>query len=171
MATPQKRMTLVCAALALCNVLVAAAAQAQGASFIARRDFEVGTSPMSFAMGGPCVPNCDGRNCGPDGCGGSCGDCPPPWTCPEGRCVGTCVPDCVGRQCGPDGCGGLCGCCAHPDESCGQFGDCHAGCDSQCSDCCNVCPSAFYYCFGFGGACYGCDTESCALTCQPTCYW
>jgi len=25
-----------------------------------------------------CVPSCDGRSCGADGCGGSCGDCPAP---------------------------------------------------------------------------------------------
>src|SRR5713101_6240310 len=96
MATPQKRMTLVCAALALCNGLVFAAAQAQGASFIARRDFEVGTSPMSFAMGGTCVPNCEGRNCGPDGCGGQCGCCAyPDESCsPFGACYAGCDTTC-----------------------------------------------------------------------------
>jgi hypothetical protein len=83
----------------------------------------------------------------------------------------TCVPDCVGRQCGPDGCGGQCGCCAE-DQYCDFAGVCNAGCNPDpifCSDCCKVCPSAFYGCFGFGGYCYGCDTSSCSLTCEPYC--
>lgn len=35
-----------------------------------------------------CVPDCSGRACGDDGCGGSCGGCPPPLTCNgAGQCV------------------------------------------------------------------------------------
>jgi len=30
---------------------------------------------------GGCVPNCSGKQCGPDGCGGSCGTCPPGTQC------------------------------------------------------------------------------------------
>src|SRR5712692_9857149 len=51
MAIQNKRMALVCAGLAACNVLVAAAAQAQGVSFIARRDFDAGTNPYSVVVG------------------------------------------------------------------------------------------------------------------------
>src|SRR5712692_9408280 len=53
MATPNKnkRTALVCAGLAVCNVLVAAVAQAQGVSFIARRDFDAGSFPHSVAVG------------------------------------------------------------------------------------------------------------------------
>src|SRR5712692_3099804 len=51
MATPNKRMALVCAGLAVCSVLVAAAAQAQDVSFIARRDLDVGFQPYSVAVG------------------------------------------------------------------------------------------------------------------------
>src|SRR5712692_12060531 len=51
MAIQNKRMALVCAGLAACNVLVAAAAQAQGVSFIARRNFDAGTNPHSVVVG------------------------------------------------------------------------------------------------------------------------
>ena len=54
-----------------------------------------------------CSPRCDGRVCGDDGCGGSCGACPGPQDrCVEGRCE--CEPACGPNRCGPDGCGGAC---------------------------------------------------------------
>jgi len=51
MVTTKKRTALVFAGLAVCNVLVVSAALAQGVSFIARRDFEAGSSPLSVAVG------------------------------------------------------------------------------------------------------------------------
>ncbi|MCB9739246.1 MAG: hypothetical protein H6747_08255 [Deltaproteobacteria bacterium] len=63
-----------------------------------------------------CVPDCAGRSCGGDGCGGSCGSCTdeatPICNTALGVCVATCVPDCEGKNCGDDGCGGTCGSCA-----------------------------------------------------------
>ncbi len=56
-----------------------------------------------------CVPDCMGRVCGDDGCGGSCGACEAGELCAGGQCL--CVPDCAGRWCGDDGCGGSCGVC------------------------------------------------------------
>lgn len=53
--------------------------------------------------------DCQDRECGPDGAGGSCGACDDGETCAEGRCV--CVPDCAGKPCGDDGCGAWCGDC------------------------------------------------------------
>jgi len=44
-------MALVCARLAVCNVLVGATAQAQGVSFEAAVNFAVGSSPFSIAVG------------------------------------------------------------------------------------------------------------------------
>ncbi|HOU53144.1 MAG TPA: DUF1566 domain-containing protein [Myxococcota bacterium] len=35
----------------------------------------------------PCMPDCRGRECGPDGCGGSCGECVPEAPCREASCV------------------------------------------------------------------------------------
>jgi len=62
-----------------------------------------------------CVPGCAGRQCGDDGCGGSCGACTDPGkpTCNTalGVCVATCIPACEGKNCGDDGCGGTCGAC------------------------------------------------------------
>ena len=46
-----KRSALVLTGLALSNLLLAAAAEAQGVSFIARRDFGAGRAPYSVAVG------------------------------------------------------------------------------------------------------------------------
>lgn len=39
-----------------------------------------------------CVPDCEARDCGPDGCGGTCGACLGSLECNEE--VGICIPDC-----------------------------------------------------------------------------
>ena len=73
----------------------------------------------------PCQLDCQGRQCGPDGCGGTC---PPGCAAGEacnpqtGQCE--CAPECADRECGPDGCGGRCepG-CASPDL-CDPDGQC-----------------------------------------------
>ena len=58
-----------------------------------------------------CVPDCDGRECGHDGCNWVCGSCPSQYDlCFDGACQ-DCVPDCDGRDCGDDGYGGTCGPC------------------------------------------------------------
>ena len=57
-----------------------------------------------------CVPQCSDKVCGPDGCGGSCGDCVGPQDeCIGGQCI--CQPNCELKECGDDGCGGKCGSC------------------------------------------------------------
>ena len=64
-------------------------------------------------LGGECVcsPSCTDKQCGSDGCGGSCGTCMPPASCAgDGKCV--CTPDCTGKQCGDNGCGNSCGSCS-----------------------------------------------------------
>jgi len=68
-----------------------------------------------------CAPNCQGKSCGPDGCGGFCsgaslaGQCPYGQTCmPDQTC---CRNDCTNRDCGSDNCGGSCGTCGS-DQSC-----------------------------------------------------
>lgn len=61
-----------------------------------------------------CVPTCDGKFCGSDGCGGVCGECTTGLQCNTvvGRCQSfPCTPQCGGKQCGLDGCGGSCGTC------------------------------------------------------------
>jgi hypothetical protein len=63
-----------------------------------------------------CVRVCAGRDCGDDGCGGSCGTCStlaaPACNTVLGVCQATCTPACAGRTCGDDGCGGTCGACS-----------------------------------------------------------
>jgi hypothetical protein len=71
------------------------------------------------------VPNCTGKQCGSDGCGGSCGTCNGTCTA-SGQCQGTCVPDCTGKTCGSDGCTGSCGTCSGGLE-CGSSGTCGCG--------------------------------------------
>lgn len=57
-----------------------------------------------------CAPDCRGKECGDDGCGGDCGSCEGALSvCVEGYCE--CEPYCSGMECGDDGCGGYCGSC------------------------------------------------------------
>lgn len=66
---------------------------------------------LARSTAGSCLPNCAGRPCGEDGCGGICGTCPGAKAiCLEGQCV--CHPHCSGTVCGDDGCGGSCGECS-----------------------------------------------------------
>ncbi|GEM_PF-677604 len=78
----------------------------------------------------PCVPDCAGKECGDDGCEGSCGTCTAPEACDEaGRCV--CTPACTDKCCDSDGCGGTC-----PD-ACASGTHCEAGtcdCAPDCTD-------------------------------------
>jgi hypothetical protein len=58
-----------------------------------------------------CVPDCDQKQCGPDGCGGSCGWCSAQTSCQGGSCIKVvgCTPECAGKMIGEDdGCGGVC---------------------------------------------------------------
>lgn len=72
-----------------------------------------------------CTPDCSGKECGDDGCGGSCGTCESDETCSSaGKCeAGPCTPDCSGKECGDDGCGGSCGSC-DSGEICSSAGKC-----------------------------------------------
>jgi hypothetical protein len=60
----------------------------------------------------PCVPDCGSKQCGGDGCGGSCGTCQANETCDNGACV--CAQPCGNKNCGQDGCGKSCGTCQSP---------------------------------------------------------
>ena len=94
-----------------------------------------------------CHPDCDGKQCGDDGCDGSCGDCHPDIEeCVEGTCAclfsecgagcclegetcfedSCCAPVCDGKECGDDGCGGTCGDCSD-DDACNGVEVCEEG--------------------------------------------
>lgn len=80
-------------------------------------------APVYVVGFGACIPDCSGKTCGPDGCGGQCGTCTYGTCSSQGQCV--CTPSCGSNTCGGDGCGGSCGSC-----STGQL--CHngtCGCD------------------------------------------
>jgi hypothetical protein len=121
-------------------------------------------------VGGPeepaCVPDCTGKDCGDDGCGGVCALCPPDHKCGEDfKCKLHCEPQCAAKQCGDDGCGGTCGDC--PFGMTCQQGLC--GCTPQCEgkDCgadgcggtCGDCPAGTH-CSPFG---------KCEAPCKPAC--
>ncbi|MBN1947734.1 MAG: hypothetical protein JW797_18860 [Bradymonadales bacterium] len=112
-----------------------------------------------------CTPSCAGRECGPDGCGGSCGSCSAQEHCTDaGRCETSCIPDCEGRECGSDGCGGSCGSCA-AEEHCTNAGLCEPDCLPDCTG--RQCGPD-----GCGGVCGTCSTqEHCtdAGRCEPNC--
>lgn len=80
----------------------------------------VGPFTLTVKFVPDCVPNCDGKACGDDSCGGTCGLCGVDQACGSSFTCGplNCVPDCNGRQCGSDGCGGSCGNCTKSDQYC-----------------------------------------------------
>ena len=145
-----------------------------------------------------CLPDCAGRECGDDGCGGTCGKCSWGSKCnPLGIC-GICVPECHNRECGPDGCGHVCGEC--PEQGiCIQGGKCacvpgcqnrecgNDGCGGKCGDCplkASHCNAGICECFpicggkkcgsdGCGGLCGLCtgnhECEDGTCICYPDC--
>ena len=71
-----------------------------------------------------CSPKCEGKDCGDDGCEGSCGTCEDGKECSDGVCM--CVPNCDGDVCGSGGCEdnpNACGTCEGDQEEC-QDGKC-----------------------------------------------
>ncbi|HIN85267.1 MAG TPA: hypothetical protein EYN06_02220 [Myxococcales bacterium] len=120
-----------------------------------------------------CSPSCFGKQCGPDGCGGLCGQCQPNQNCnSSGKCqTGSgCQPSCANKQCGPDGCGGLCGICPG-GQNCGPTGLCVS------SNCTPNCVSKQCGSDGCSGSCGTCKpSEQCnagykcvASGCSPNC--
>jgi hypothetical protein len=111
-----------------------------------------------------CLKECSGKQCGDDGCGGSCGACAAGETCKSGKCA--CEPDCDGKECGDDGCGGSCGAC-DPDELCDD-GECKSKCgecmDSKCGYETAKCSSN-QDCMKLLACASGCGSESCIENC------
>jgi hypothetical protein len=103
-----------------------------------------------------CAPQCAGKVCGADGCGGTCGSCASGTSCnTSGLCA--CVPACTGKKCGSDGCGGTCGTCTST-QTCNTSGQCAENCGNGVKDPgedCDVPPNAPT------GACPSCKTAFC----------
>ena len=95
-----------------------------------------------------CASDCSSRECGDDGCGGSCGTCVAGATCgADGLC---CTPSCVdasgaSMDCGNDGCGASCGQCTG-GESCSSGGHCVPACDGIVCGACEHCDSTTATC-------------------------
>ncbi len=115
-----------------------------------------------------CIPACEGKVCGDDGCGGSCGTCEEGISCANGACVADCVPSCDDKDCGDDGCGGSCGECVE----CGALDLC--GDDGSCG-CCPNCDGKGCGDDGCGGSCGECPADeacavgSCVSDCDASC--
>ena len=102
-----------------------------------------------------CEPNCDGKVCGDDGCGGTCGDCPDNGACDAaGQCSG-CVPDCDGKECGSDGCEGICG------PGCGL--------SEVCDEEIGICISSSCCYTNDAPGCNISDVEDCVCATNPNC--
>ena len=96
-----------------------------------------------------CIRKCNGKNCGDDGCKGSCGTCPSGQTCgQDGKCTG-CTPNCDGTCKEDDGCGNTCQGTCPSGQTCGQDGKC-TGCTPKCDGTCK-------------------EDDGCGNPCQDTC--
>lgn len=105
-------------------------------------------------------PDCESKECGPNGCSGSCGQCAEGFGCSDGTC---CKQQCQEKQCGPDGCGGVCGTCS-AGQQCDQDGKCTFCSNSPCDDkACGV--------DGCGGYCGTCEGQAVCVAgeCIPAC--
>ncbi len=135
------------------------------------------TSWCSIGLREVCIPDCNGRNCGADGCGGSCGACAASEACSDaGVCI--CQPECAGLQCGPDPvCGQSCGQC-QGEQGCvsGQCKEtvCQPNCtgrqcgpDPVCGQICGQCPEG--QACEAGGVCSdsGCLPDCGGSSCGP----
>jgi hypothetical protein len=110
-----------------------------------------------------CKPACGAKECGDDGCGGSCGSCPAGVPCVAGLCE--CVPDCKDKECGDDGCGGSCGEC-EKGMTCSDDAVCVEICVPDCADA--ECGDD-----GCGSVCGECDAKDHCVegecVCKPLC--
>jgi hypothetical protein len=115
-----------------------------------------------------CSPACDGKECGSDGCDGTCGSCIEENICVEGLCEMPCDPTCGMAECGDDGCGGSCGECS--GQTYCNDGLCLSSCSPQCEDrecgddgcdgSCGDCPGAAPLCVE--GVCHADCDDACA---------
>jgi hypothetical protein len=134
-----------------------------------------------------CVPQCEERCDGDDGCGGVC-DCPRVDEC-AGRCaehescVGSqcvCEPDCADKACQADGCGGQCACPDGyvqnaqgdwvPRAQCTDTCESAAfACGSVCGETCGTCDGDSACSMGQCGCAPRCDGTSCNDGCGGSC--
>jgi len=109
-----------------------------------------------------CNPECQDKECGWDGCEGSCGDCPSDAECQDGVCV---------ELFSPDGCSPC-----DTDWDCGNLTCYPLGGGAFCFDTCGTnddCPSGWmcYQLTNEGKQCipmsFGCDAKCLVIGCPP----
>lgn len=153
----------------------------------------VDASPGDASVTDVCVPDCSGRECGSDGCGGVCGTCNRGEACSAGECVPRMTPgeiDCAGiiecvEECRTEECWE--GCIAQGDpvaqeefyeilicleEECSRFQD-DPDRYAQCQE--EECGEEIWTCFGGGEGTLtcseslecmsGCRTDECRQEC------
>jgi len=120
--------------------------------------------PLEATSEVPCEPQCQGRECGEDGCGGDCGTCfGEDSTCIDGVCF--CEKQCQGKECGDDDCGGVCGVCHPPMECFDGICGCEPSCEDKecgsdgCLDICGECPPPLACSNGVCECAYGTCSE------------
>ncbi len=115
---------------------------------------------------GGCTPQCDGKECGSDGCGGQCGTCGEGRICDAGTFTCKCTGTCDGIHCGAgtdNGCGEPCGC--KSNETCGEeTGLCE--CAPQCEG--KECgpDGCGGFCGEYNGGCKEDEVCTAAQTCK-----
>lgn len=121
-----------------------------------------------------CQPQCEDKDCGEDGCDGTCGACEAGYDCSDNICVGDCVWLCDDFDCGTAGLADECGCgtCDEGYECETAAGTCTADCPALCGtkECGQAGLSQECNC----GTCsdnYDCAIESgmCAADCPALC--
>lgn len=153
------------------------------------------SSSVDWTVSPECEPQCGGKECGPDSCGGFCGDgCEDDQECVDGGC--TCAPETcesLGRECGnaDDGCGGYidCGACDSGEECDTVTGQCQLAqpCSGGVGTACTVgsdCGGGYQCAYGLcttscssdgdcpSGVCIGAELgieAVCALPCDSEC--
>ncbi|MFC1611552.1 PKD domain-containing protein [Myxococcota bacterium] len=145
-------------------------------SVIAKDDHTHMTANVMFkwvTVAAACTPDCVGKDCGDDGCGGSCGPCTDPFVCASGSCecpagLAQCGGNCVDLQASNDHCGEC-------DNACDTGAVCTLGtcsltcgdttCDSDenCENCPSDCPTSTdeVCCSGVLHAGDCCDNQDC----------
>lgn len=114
--------------------------------------------------------NCQGKVCGDDGCGGTCGECGEFEQCTaKGECEEKpCETTCEGKDCGDDGCGHSCGTCPGGQECQAGVCVCMPKCagkecgDDSCGGKCGICQGVNVSCSN--GKCV-CSGEECGPSC------
>ncbi len=128
--------------------------------------------PSIGECGDTCFPNCLGKVCGSNGCGGSCGICPTGQTCnANGQCVAQCIPKTctqLEKNCGNwnNECGTIiyCGTCP-TGQTCSATGWCGAQCiPKTCTQLGKTCGSWDNTC----GTQINCGTCPIGLSCNET---